>query len=252
MVMSLYRVIELVGQLKKELTLFNVGPTESIDERLSAHFETHNVRITTVQTASGRPTDIAVLSNNGELLEVFDVDLLRDFVDNSQSSPGTVGISDAKYEVLLSHLKETTFQSHDTEEMLYASREIEDRARRVGTGSIHAGFQQCSVMSNQQAIYTDLAQRELDVHTYGVPDTTPPNLDNIQIHTSRADEIAEMWFVVFDGDGDDAQKTALIAKEVEENVFYGTWTYDSTIVDHVLDHLEATYLSDDTHTHPET
>lgn len=249
--MSLGDVLELVRQVEKELVLFNVDPTDPIAGRLSSRFETQNVRVTTARTASGGPTDVAVLSNDSGVLEVVDVDTLREFVDHSPSQSGTGGISDAKYGHLLSHLKETTFASHDTETMLYTSREIEDRARRVGAGTIHAGFQRCSVIADQRAIYTDLAGRGLDVHAYGVPDTTPPDLGGVRTHTPGTDEIAGTWFVVFDGGGTDRQKTGLVAEEVDGGTFRGAWTYDPEIVDRVLEYLETTYLPDGTRTRSE-
>ena len=95
-----------------------------------------------------------------------------------------------------------------------------------------------------EVLHTDLAGRGLDVHTYGVPDTTPPKLDGIRLHAVDADEIAATWFVVYDGGGDDAQKTALIAEGRDDSVFYGAWTYDLGIVDAAVDYLERAYSPD--------
>ncbi|MFC7021067.1 DICT sensory domain-containing protein [Haloarcula halobia] len=240
--MSLHDLIEQVQQLEKDLVLFNVDSTDQIGERLAGYFETQNVQITTTRTASGHPAGVAVLSNHDEVLGRFDVETLRNLVDHSPSQSGTVGISDAEYGDILGHLKETTFTSYDTEQMLYASREIEDRARRVGEGTIHAGFQRCSVMADQRAIYADLSRRGLDIHAYGIADVAPPDIEGAQIHTTTTDEIAEMWFVVFDGGTDESQRSALLAEERSEDSFYGVWTYDPPIVDSVIDYLEQTYL----------
>jgi hypothetical protein len=235
--------IEYIRHREKELRLFNVGPTERIDEELRAYFETLNVRITVGRTTSGKPEGVAVLSNATEVLALVDVASLRELLEDAPTGAGQFGITDGKYEGILRHLKETSFTSYDTEQLLYASREIEDRARRVGRGTIHAGFQQCSVMAEQRSVYTDLARRGVSVHAYGVPDATPPDFGSGHIHAVSTDEIAETWFVVFDGGGDDMQKTALLAHEHDENAFYGTWTYDPGIVDRVLAHLNRTYDS---------
>ena len=239
--MDLRDSIEWIRRHEKELRLFNTDPTDAIHEELETYFETLNVRIGVEQTASDSPEDVAVLSDESAVLAVVDVSMLRRLLEEGPSGAGEVGIADEKYECILRHLKETTFTSYDTRKLLYASREIEDRARRTGEGSIHAGFQQCSVIAEQRAIYTDLARRGVWVHAYGVPDVTPPDLGPAQIHASRADEIAETWFVVFDGGGSDAQKSALLAQECDENTFYGIWTYDPTFVDQVLAHLTQTY-----------
>ena len=239
--MTLRQLVGAIRNRERELVVFNAGDADRLRRELAASFETQNVRVTTRRTASGRPTDVAVLSGADSVLEILDVDLLWDFLDHD---PSGLGVADAAYADLLRHLKETTFTSYDTERMLYASREIEDRARRVGRGRIHTGFQRCSVIGDQRAIYTDLAGRGLDVHAYGVPDTTPPELDGIRLHAVDADEIAATWFVVYDGGGDDTQKTALIAEERGDDAFYGAWTYDPGIVDAAVDYLERAYSPD--------
>jgi len=124
--------------------------------------------------------------------------------------------------------------------LLYASREIEDRARRVGTGTIHAGFQKFSTVASQEAIYSDLASRGVRVHAYGVPDVPAPNLGDGQVHPINSEELARAWFVVFDGGGETRQKSALLAYEQAENEFYGAWSYDPRIVDRALAYLEQT------------
>lgn len=238
--MDLRDAIAFVSRLQKELILFNVDPVDSIDTRLAALFETQNVEISTARTPAGRPT-VAVLSNRNGVLAVVDLSLLRSLVSRSSPDSNGLGVADTAYEEILAHLKETTFTSYNATQLYYASREIEDRARRVGTGTIHTGFQRVSVMSDQQAIYEDLAGRGVDVHMYGVPDTTIPELTGT-IHAVTTAEIRDMWFVVFDGGGDDRQKTALLAEQQDDGTFYGVWTYDPGIVDPVCTYLERRYV----------
>ena len=142
-------------------------------------------------------------------------------MDGVPTATGDFGINDGEYERLLGHLKETTFTSSDTEQLVYASREIEDRARRTGRGTVHAGFQQCSVMSEQRSVYTDLARRGVAVYAYGVPDARPPTLGPGHVRAASTDEITETWFVAFDGGGDETQKTALLAHERDDGTFDG-------------------------------
>lgn len=239
--MNLVECIEAIKQHEKELVLFNLQTKASIIEDLRAYFEIQNVRITTATTASGRPADIAVLSNKETVLTLVDVALLQKLLDHTQTDD--IGIADTRYEPVLEHLKETTFTSYDTKQMLYASREIEDRTRRVGRGTIHAGFQHLSILTEQQSVYTDLAERGLEVHAYGIPDITPPDIGPGHVHGIGTEEIATMWFVVFDGGGKRSQKSALLAEERQENTFYGAWTYDSAIVDSICQYLEQKYIS---------
>jgi DICT domain-containing protein len=239
--MSLQHGIKQIKQLEKDLILFNIKSADPLAEQLGAYFATQNVNVSTIQTASGQPP-IAILSDNTDVLSKVDIETLREFVDHSPAQSETIGVTDREYEAILDHLKETTFTSYDTEQMLYTSREIEDRARRVGSGTVHAGFQQCSTLAEQQSIYTDLADRGLEVHAYGVPDIAPPDLGRTHVHAVDSDELAQTWFVVFDGGSNETQKSALLAEERNDGTFYGAWTYDNRIVDGVLAYLEATYL----------
>jgi DICT domain-containing protein len=240
--MNLRRTIEFVRENQKELALFNLGPPDPIIQKLEAFLQTQNVRITTRDTASGKPADIAVLSNSDTVLAVVELRDLRELVDQSDSQVA-VGIADSAYKDILIHLKETTFTSHDTEQMLYASREIEDRARRLGDGTLHAGFQRCSVMRDQRAIYSYLAAQGCRVHGYACPDDVTVDLGTAQVHEENTAEIANHWFVVFDGGGTDAHKSALLAQERANDEFYGFWTYDAEIVDSLCEYLETTYRS---------
>lgn len=239
--MNLSRSIEWIRDHEKDLSLFNIEPDDRIADSLRTYFGTQNVGITVRQTPSGAPEDLAVLSDATGVLALVDVSTLREMTDGVPTGSGGVGIADGSYESVLRHLKETTFTSRDTSELFYASREIEDRARRVGRGSIHAGFQRCSIMAEQRRPYRDLARRGLSVHAYGVPDTTPPELGPGTVHAVEREEIEKMWFVVFDGGGDDSQKTALIAEERAADEFYGAWTYDPGVVDSLLAYLDCTY-----------
>ena len=239
--MSLRRGIEAIRRRRKELVVFNAGPEDPIVGELASYFAAQNVRVTGASTASGAP-EIAVLSGAETVLATVAVSTLRELVGGAPTDPDGVGINDTAYEPVLEHLKETTFTSYDREQLLYASREIEDRARRVGTGTIHAGFQRLSTMETQAHIYADLARRGVEVHAYGLPDAAVSGLDAGRIHPEDTDEIADTWFVVFDGGGDDSQKSALLAEERESDQFYGAWTYDAAIVDGAAAYLDGAYL----------
>jgi len=236
--MDINRAIEYIRGHRKELTLFNLDDP-SVAGELASLFETQNLRIGTARTASGRPREVAVLSSASGVLAVVAVAELRELVSGVPTA-ADVGIADSEYADVLRPLKETTFTSYDKEELLYASREIEDRARRVGSGTIHAGFQRVSVMAEQQQIYRDLARRGVDVHGYGLPDAPVPDFGSGRIHTTDAAEVEQSWFVIFDGGGQPTQKTALIAEQRDDD-WFGAWTYDAGIVDSLCTHFETTY-----------
>ncbi|QGN07015.1 histidine kinase [Halorhabdus sp. CBA1104] len=242
--MDIHGCIEAINNHEKELVLFNVGNEDRLGEHLADFFETQNVRISTARTASGRPAEVAVLSAVDGVLAVLDGSLLRQLVTETNVGANGVGFADTEYEAILKHLKETTFTSTDRSQLHHASREIEDRARRVGSGTLYAGFQRFSLMADQSSIYADIARRGVTVHAFGVPDDPAPDLGGAQVHAVETDEIATTWFVIFDGGDETAQETALLAEQRGPEQFYGAWTYDAMLVDRVRAHLETEYVCD--------
>ena len=125
-----------------------------------------------------------------------------------------------------------------------ASREVEDRAWRKGEGTLHTGFQRVGAIEQQSDVYADLSGKNLDIHAYSAPSPEVPEIDGVTLHQEDTREIAESWFVVFDGAGDPLDACALLAEErgdTDERLFYGFWTYDPAIVDDILAHLDRRY-----------
>jgi hypothetical protein len=239
--MSLTELISGVEDHEKCLTVFNTD-AETI-EAVRDQFRDRNLSVRGDRTESGRPGSFAVLSSEREGED--DEFVTATSLDEVLTPPGAVE-NDLDGEVrhpILDHLDETMFTSYDIKQMVSASREIEDRAWRLGKGSLYAGFQRLSILEDQMDIYTRLASQDgLDVHAYAYPDASVPEHDtDLTIHVERTDEIADSWFVVYDGDGVDVNKCALLAEEREPRAFYGFWTYDPDTVDWLVDYLEDAY-----------
>lgn len=239
--MSLTDVIEYVSGTEKTLVVFNPPADSTLITDLRDYFSTQNVTITGKQTSSGEPENVAVLRLNGEVLASVPVTQLQELLAGGGLRETGVGIDDTDYHEILQHLKETTFTSYDKAEMVAISHEIEDRAHRVGGGRLLAGFQEPTKLAKQADRYERLAIKPLAVHTFAVPGE-PIKIDGLTHHTAATTEIRESWFVVFDGDGEESYKTALLATEQAPTQFYGFWSDDPKIVDSICEHLETTYL----------
>ncbi|PSP96986.1 histidine kinase [Halobacteriales archaeon QS_4_70_19] len=238
--MSLTELISGVEDHEKRLTVFNTG--EETVEAVREQFRDRNLSVVGDRSESDRPGSFVVLSSQRDGDEdEFVTATSVDEVLTPPDQPNSRG--DGEHHPILDHLDETMFTSYDTRQMVSASREIEDRAWRLGSGSLHAGFQQLSILSDQMDVYTRLASREdLDVHAYACPDAEVPEHDtDLTIHVERSEEIAESWFVAYDGDGVDVNKCALLAEEREDRAFYGFWTYDPDTVDWLIEYLEGAY-----------
>ena len=237
--MSLRELIAGVEDNEKTLTVFNADP--EVVTRLREDFGDRNVRVRAEETPSGKPEEFVTLSHDGEVLTAAGVSDLRQMLNDD---PATLGLRDRPYQPILDHLDDTMFTSWDVGQMVTASREIEDRAFRVGSGTLHAGFQYLSTLENELPIYERLGATDVDVHVYAVPDTEPPDCGGFTLHLERADEIERSWFVVFDGGPDPADRCALLAEERGDRIFYGFWTYDGSTVDYIGDYLGSQYWSE--------
>ncbi|MFC6836104.1 DICT sensory domain-containing protein [Halomarina ordinaria] len=232
--MSLTELIAGVEAHEKTLTVFNAD--EDVVESLREHFSDRNV-VVEQGDAAGGPSDYVVLSKDEEFLTAASVEQVlnprrdaRPYFEHDGGRP------------ILDHLDETMFTSYDTRQMVSASREIEDRAWRIGAGELHAGFQKLSVLETQLDVYEQLGDRpNLDVHAYAYPDVDFPDHESFTVHVERSKEVERSWFVIYDGAGVDANKCALLAEEREPRRFYGFWTYDPDTVDWLLEHLRTAY-----------
>jgi hypothetical protein len=231
--MSLTELIAGVETHQKTLTVFN--PDAGLVDALSDHFADRNVVVQAEKTDHG-PSNYVVLGEDDDFLTAAGVQSL---LSDAETRPG---FESASYDSVLDHLDETMFTSFSKGRMLAASREIEDRAWRVGAGELHSGFQTVSVLKGELDVYERLGSRDdLNVHAYAYPDTDLPDCEHFTLHPERTEEIEKSWFVAYDGGGVDENKCALLAEEREDG-FYGFWTYGADTVDYLLDHLTATYV----------
>jgi DICT domain-containing protein len=234
--MGLFELIATVDDAEKTLTIFN--PEAGVATALREHFADRNLTIEVTENDAG-PRNYAVLSNDDQFLAAIDVsDVLG---ERRGVEPG---FTRETYEEVLDELDETMFTSYDTERMVAASKEIEDRAWRGAAGELHAGFQTCGRFASQADTYEHIARRgNLDVHVYAHPEGSdgfePP--PGPTLHLSTATEIHDTWFVAYDGGNVDVAKCALLAEERMPGSFYGFWTYDDETVDDIVQYLRSTY-----------
>jgi len=262
--MSLIELIAGVEAHEATLTVFNADP--AVTEALREHFADRNVRIVEDQTASG-PEAFAVLARDGEFVTAATVDELlprpggdakprdggsgdgkpRDGEPGDggpeEGEPGGGDRSDRRVgKPVLDHLDETMFTSYSRADMVAASREIEDRAWRVGDGELHAGFQTLDVLTGEADTYDLLGEKErLDVHAYAADEGEAPDVEHYAVHVGETAEIRETWFVAYDGGGYDDAKCALLAEERAPGEFYGFWSYDPETVGYIIDYLTERY-----------
>ena len=134
--MSLIEIIAGIEAREATLTVFDTDP--AVAEALADHFADRNLAVVDERSTHG-PSGYAVLERDGEFVTAASTDELL-------PSPSERADGDRVGEPILDRLEETLFTSYARADMVAASREIEDRAWRVGTGELHAGFQTLYVL----------------------------------------------------------------------------------------------------------
>jgi len=112
--------------------------------------------------------------------------------------------------------------------------EIEDRAFRVGSGTLRASFQRLSTFESQLDVYRTLAtETDLDIHVYGRDDWEPPAISGISYHRDPDAALVKYWILAFERD---QQACGLVAGETDDG-YQGFWTDDQTRLRSALSEL---------------
>jgi DICT domain-containing protein len=210
------------------------------EEDLVEQFSVRNVDVEFRELPSMGPEPFVVLVRDDEFLGAMSVETLRWFLSPPVHRPADVSDLSPQYRAIVDLLDETLFASLSRRQLLATTREFEDRARRVGSGTLHVGFQSPRAFEAQRDLYRRLAaETDLDVHVYVQPadastaSTTALSAAGVTVHRDQSAEAGRYWFLVFDG-GDGDQQFALVAEERTPDTYYGTWTYDPALVERAL------------------
>ncbi|MFB6192145.1 MAG: DICT sensory domain-containing protein [Haloarculaceae archaeon] len=224
---------------RRRTTAIHYGADDGED--LAAQFDARNVEIRRRELPPGGPDPFLVLRRDGSFRGAVTVGFLRSYLRPPLDRPtDATGLSSA-YRALFELLDDTVFGSLTRRQLLATSREIEDRARRTGRGTLHAGFQSLSAFRAQRSVYRELAGgTDVDVHVYAA-DASPADLADLPVTVHAAADsdgpIGRYWFLAFDGGSDDGRACALVAEQRGESSYYGAWTYDPALVERVLSAL---------------
>jgi DICT domain-containing protein len=197
--------------------------------------------------------DLVEVVRDGETVAVSDFADVQNavlLVNADIYTTGTKSLDDVDTPAAVLELEQTKFSvagypstSKGKHLLVEISRYIEALALRSGGGVLHSGFQRLSRLDDERGTrqaYARLAETDLDVHVYGVPDWNPPSGWDFHRHASENAELRRGWFVVFDPD-DEGTSAALVATSTGRNQWDGVWTRDPDHVADVRAYLKETY-----------
>jgi len=231
-----------IGEVKRRFTVY---ASDGHDERddgadIEERFASRDVDVDYRTLPPGGPEPFVLIEEDGEFAGVLGARELRSLLEPPIVRPWKRTDVSEGYRVLFEVLDGTVFTALERRNLLAVSREIEDRAYRVGTGTLRVSFQTLSTFESQADAYRDLAaETDLDVHIYGLADWTPPEIPGITFHGHSNESIGRYWVLAFDGGSDATQACGLVAREQPDG-YLGVWTSDPGTVRDVADELAAT------------
>ncbi|MFC6954606.1 DICT sensory domain-containing protein [Halorubellus litoreus] len=230
----------LIGRARTARSQFTVyvGADDRGDVDVAERFANHDVHVEYRTLPSGGPAPFVVVERDGEFAGAIALADLADLLEPPVVRPGDADDVSDGYRVLFEVLDDTVFTAMARRELLAVSREIEERAFRIGTGVLHAGFQSMSRYRAQFDVYRTLAtDTDLDVHVYGADDWSPPEVPGIAYHDYPVVDGERYWVIAFLGGDEDSTANALLARQ-DGDAYDGFWTDDPDIASEVASALD--------------
>jgi hypothetical protein len=224
--MTLNSLIDEVRGRAHQIIVYGRDERPEIETWLAAH----GVPVTARSLPEGGPDPFIEIRADGEVVGIIGVEAVEGLLEPPIRRPGERSDVSAGYRALFAILERTVFTGMNRRELLAVSREIEDRAFRVGEGTLQVSFQTFSTFRSQIAVYRTLgAETSLDIHIHGVGDWTPPAISGVTYHADETARVASYWALAYDGGPDATQACGLLAEE-ESDDYRGFWTNDAATV----------------------
>ena len=234
--MTFEKYLTTIEDRRKRLTIYSSDETD-----VSEYFDGRNVRLET-RRLPGHDQGFAVVHDRDGFVGALDLEIIFELLEPPVPRPWDPSILSEGYQAVFELFENSVFVALDRGQLLSASREIENRAWRVGRGTLLAGFQRTAALERQRRIYEELAGgTALDVHVYVEDDGVDLAEVSVTVHSEADSELGEYWFLAFDGDGDDEHKCALLAEQRRDDEYEGFWTYDPDLVDELAAYVRRTY-----------
>lgn len=231
--MSLSTIFTAAERRRKTLHRYGSETSDLADQ-----FAGRNVAVEHHSLPRRGPPPFVIIKEDDDFLGAVSDEELQSFLSPTISPPWRIDEAATEYRVLYDLLDNTGFSSLDRQQLLATSREIEDRAYRVGRGRFHVSFQWSAAFDPQKDFYRRLAaDTDLDIHV-SLVDEPNGELPGLTVHVEPTPEIGRYWTMAFDADGDTSQQCGLVARQ-QNGTYEGVWTYDPPLVERVFESLSG-------------
>ncbi|WP_123623920.1 DICT sensory domain-containing protein [Halorubrum sp. CSM-61] len=174
--MTLGSLLSGIGRKRHRVTVYRSGDRLDVETWLADH----GVPVESRPLPTGAPGPFIEIEIDGEVAGIIGVGAVETLLEPPIRRPGDRDEVSEGYRALFAIFDRTVFSGMSRRELLAVSREIEDRAFRVGSGTLSVSFQRGSAFEPQSAVYRALGtETDLDIRVYGVEDRTPSEIPGI-------------------------------------------------------------------------
>lgn len=227
---SLSELISSVEDRHKRVLVY--APEEESGNDVVPGLTARNATVERRSLPDGESNGFVVIRQDGEFRGSVSLSELHSFTELPIRDPWDLESRGSGYRALFELLDDTLFASLERRQLLAASREIEERAWRVGDGELRVGFQNPTAFDAQRTLYERFGlETDVDLHAYVEAVPTDEASLPFPIHTEPSDEVSRFWFLAYDGGSGDRQDCALLAEQRDVESYYGLWTYDPDLVE---------------------
>lgn len=250
--LSFAEAIAAVEARRIQVTVYSADTGGGVTETVREQFGTKNATVTHRPLPGESELAFLVFATADGFAGAMSARRFQAFLTPPIYRPWDDEFVHAGYRVLFALIDDTLFTSMDRRQLLAATREIEDRAWRVGTGTLHVCFQSSAKLRAQRPLFERLcAETDLEIHCYMQDRWEGPEIDGLEFHVSEHPDVSRHWALVYDGGGEPLYACAMVAREIDEGDtthrdtthadvhFDGFWTYDPTVVAELGAHLES-------------
>lgn len=228
-------LLEYLRQRSITLTVYNYEGSDERLEALSGAFSGSGVAVATDTTSRGTPTNLGVLHRGDEVFGARSVDEWE-ADDDFTAAFGAGSASDRAEIPPLPTDGMTVSPETSRQRMIGISRTFERRALREGGGRLISGFQNLSTISDSEetrSVYDRLIESGVTVTVCGYPDAAIED-QSFDVFEDTDEKFRGYWFLLYDGNGNDSRKAALVSREREPSLYDSFWTTDPETGDELL------------------
>jgi hypothetical protein len=247
----LHAILDDVPETDRELVVVNRTEAEPVQKLLERAFE--DVVPVSEASAAGKTENVVCLVESDEVVATSPLEEIMDsllLVNSDLYRTGSERFEEHRIPDVIRSLADQVltlrgYPMSNKEKLILilVSRLVERTAWANGVGTLRSTFQELSRIRDELGtweVYQRLEGTGVETHVYGVPDWTP-SLEGVHVHGGDDAAYRRSWCVVYTHPEESGADVALLAVEVDSNVWRGMWTFDDARVQRIDEAIASNF-----------